>query len=289
MIFWKTLSQKINRTMAKINDNAEEKVEPICSFSKLKSKLSDMGIEVGEAVGYHPIEVADVDINDLKHNIEFKDDGIYLKDENGHANQRIFLYKRNYHLEVYGKPRFHIRKCSTIQSFIDSGSFKAEYRRANSESVPVRNIDDRYREMMIEDLPLCKNCLSMVGEAYKGMTTSDFVEILKQAEESSESNKDSTEVDIFGYVKGWEEISTAYRSLRNYTCERCGIQITNPFDYHYMHTHHRNGDKTDNKQSNLECLCIRCHSEVDENHREKLTRSANRVILEEFNEKYHKQ
>ena len=263
-----------------------DKEEPIYKFNGLKNLLKSMGYQIEKATGYRPVENKDVDLNELKHNMEFTDEGIFLLDPIDGSKQKIFLYKRNYHLRSYGKPRFHIRKCQTIQSFIDSGMFKIEYRRANTDEVMVCDMDDNNKDKKIKDLPLCKNCLRMATEGYDNMTTSDFVEILKEANEASENDVQDNEVDIFGYTKNWEQISKAYRETHNYTCERCGIHIDNPFEQHYIHVHHRNGNKVDNRTRNLECLCVRCHANVDTNHQMRLMTGANKIIYNKKKKKY---
>ena len=116
--------------------------------------------------------------------------------------------------------------------------------------------------------------------------SSDFVEILKECGDVEEPTK--VDLDIFGYVKDWEQISYNYRISHNFTCERCGVKVEDRFDHQYIQTHHRNGVKTDNREANLECLCIECHAIVDEAHRRNFSRGGNKVKLDEFIAKYRR-
>lgn len=261
----------------------EKEAEPIYRFDGLKKLLEDMGYQVGNAVGYRPVENKEVNLNDVRHNMKFANDGIFLFDEASGTPQQIFLYKRMYHLEEFGKPRFHIRKCQTIQSFINSGRFD-EYRRANTEEVLVDDMDDGYKVKKVRNLPLCKYCLGMIAGG-RSMNNSDFVRILKEAKDET-ANAETVEVDIFGYTKDWEKISKAYREQHDYTCERCGLHIENPFDQYFIHVHHKNGNKLDNRKRNLECLCMGCHTHVDAAHEKRLTTGANKVTYDEFCRKY---
>ena len=76
--------------------------------------------------------------------------------------------------------------------------------------------------------------------------------------------------------------------LKFYICEKCGIRITNPFDYYFMHVHHKNGKKADNRESNLQCLCISCHAKVDDMHKERWIKGSNKIIHDEFVKQYKK-
>lgn len=263
-----------------------EAYPPIHDFSGLKKLLKSRGYHIPEAVPYKPIDVADVTVGDIQSGtIEFTDDGIFLNTDN--VKRQIFLYKRDYHLELYGKPRFHIRNCSIIQLFMNTAGDVPQYRRANTDTVCVHDIDDGMKDKQVSSLPLCKYCMELVAaEAFPTMTTEDFAELLKNTEEAQP--EPNTEIDIFGYVKDWEVISRAYRTTHDYTCERCGLKIEDPFDQQYIHVHHKNGNKLDNRESNLECLCLRCHANVDEHHYNRLVTSsgANKITYNDFCKKY---
>lgn len=258
--------------------------EPIYNFTSLREYLVRLGYIVEQAQGYREIRPEEVTIDSINRgNLEVTEEGIYVIGP-GDLKQQVFLYKRDYHLERYGKPRFHICKCSTINEFINSGGFRDHYVRANTDPVPVKNMDCGYIEEEVDNLPICKYCVAQIRE-YGNMTSSDFVEILRQAR-SKDEQPEVQEVDIFGYTRDWDQISKTYREAHDYTCERCGLHIDDMFDRQYIHCHHKDENKLNNQASNLECLCIRCHSRVDELHLRNFSTGANALLLKYFNEKY---
>ncbi|EYA48171.1 hypothetical protein O1442_20345 [Bacteroides fragilis] len=259
--------------------------DPIYQFDHFKSLLSTMGIEVGEASAWSPVGTIEVLSENIGKKIKFESNGIFYIDDNGSEHQG-FMYKRDFYFHDYGErmPKFHIRYCHTLECF-----GKEAYRFANNEPIKVFARDKAIRhEVEVSGLHLCTYCSQILANELENEihNSTDFVEFLKQAEGIDPNDNRDTEIDIFGYTKNWEQISQAYRSIHQFTCERCGLQITEPFDQHFMHTHHKNGNKTDNREANLECLCVRCHSEVDDRHKKRLCTGANRIILEDFNEKY---
>jgi HNH endonuclease len=266
------------------SDNVCPSVAPIYSFGGLKSLLTSMGYRVEKAQGYKPIDVADVTLEEIRSGaIEFTPEGIFIT--SGGVRRQVFLYKRDYRLERYGKPRFHIRKCSTIQSFMNNAGNIPKYRRANTDKVWVHDMDDNMIDKEIDSLPLCRYCLSMVMNANPYMTTREFVELIKKAEDTQPEM--DIEVDLFGYTKDWEIISRGIREQREYTCECCGLKIEDPYDQYYIHVHHKNGRKIDNRESNLQCLCLRCHANVDQTHRDNLLGTkAKQMEFSYFESKY---
>lgn len=262
-----------------------DNIEPIYDFDALKQFLKRRGYKIGTRSAYEPFTPEDVEAVDVTNGkMSFEADGIFvLGDDN--VKRQVFLYKKDYHLDRYGKPRFHICKCNIIQEFINSGGFNAHYVRANSEPVPVKDLDNFYRIKQISELPLCNYCKRMYIGQYIS-DSSEFVELLKSANENQTEELQDVELDLFGYTRDWDEISKAYREEHQYTCEKCGLKIEDTYDRQYIHVHHIDKNKLNNRKDNLQCLCLRCHSQVDDVHRKNLTTGANRIIFEAFEETY---
>lgn len=264
--------------------------EPIFKFSGLKRCLTSMGYQLEEAKPWVPITGQDVGIEEFRSgNVTFNPSGgINLKVDG--VNHIGFLYKREYRLADHGKPRMHICRCKTIQDFIRRGAFEAEYRFAETDKVMVIDKNDELKDKEVSNLPLCMNCVNLLqSPQYKMVTGSrDFAQLVSRVNNANlaKQEQEDKEKDIFGYTKNWEKISREYREKKGYVCERCGVRITNPFEYHFMHVHHKNGKKADNKEANLQCLCIDCHSKVDDVHRERFSKGGNWALLKQFIEIY---
>lgn len=260
-----------------------EDEQPIFDFAPLKAFLEKRGYTVGNRTAYEPFTPEDVNAADITNGtMSFRSDGIFVIGSDGQERQ-VFLYKKDYHLERYGKPRFHICKCSVIDEFISIGRFKQHYVRANSEPVPVIDLDDGHKLKEINGLPLCGYCKKTLRQVNVANSTK-FVELLQSV--NNQVQQEDVEVDIFGYTRNWETISRAYREIHNYTCEQCGLQITDDYDRQYIHVHHIDGNKLNNNENNLQCLCLYCHTHVDDHHFQRLTTGANKYTYDDFIKKY---
>jgi len=215
--------------------------------------------------------------------MSFSSDGIFVKGDDG-VERQVFLYKKDYRLQQYGKPRFHICRCEVIEDFISSGRFKQHYVRANSEPVPVIDVDSGRRLVKIDSLPLCNYCRKILS-GYGGINSTQFVDLLKSANKQHEDIGE-VELDLFGYTRDWDDISRQYREKHDYTCESCGLRIEDVYDRQFMHVHHINGDKLNNKDNNLKCLCLYCHAHVDDHHYQRLTTGANKYAYYPFVDRY---
>jgi hypothetical protein len=192
-------------------------------------------------------------------NITFKEDGIYLM-ING-IEHKGYMYIKKPDIVQFGHPKFHITNCSVIQDQKNRGYFNGHYYWHNSNTVTVQ---DRNTNELFENikLKLCARCREKANiEEYRN--TQGFFDLLDIQIEQPEND---IEVDIFGYIKEWQQISKKFRIKNNFTCENCTIKIDNKFDQRFIQVHHRNGNKLNNVISNLQCLCTLCHANVDQRH-----------------------
>ncbi|MDR2886932.1 MAG: HNH endonuclease [Bacteroidales bacterium] len=243
-------------------------------------KLTEWGFPaISEKSGFQSIRV-DFNAREFQQavrdgKIRFSGDGIYLTHEG--REWKGYMYMPTYKVSRYNSmPRFHLTNCEKIQELF-SGGHGYYYKWSNNKLNDITDRDTReiYKNQRLQ---LCSHCRNAIA----GITdTEDFFKTL-----DTDSEIVTLEVDIFGYVKDWEKISRAYRKEKDYICESCGIKPIMEFDKRYWHTHHRNGDKTNNKSSNLECLCVLCHSYKDYTHEENFDKPRMKRELDSFVNQY---
>lgn len=244
-------------------------------FEKLNTKLDEWGFpSLKSGSGFQIIKGIDFEEAFKSGSITFEDDGIYLEYEG--KKYRGYMFIKEPYITRYGSyPKFHLTRCQTIRQFIEEGKFKIRYDWSNSN---VNDLIDKttrevYKDETLEYCGFCKQ------ELFDGIrTTEDFFESL----DKSEIEENNIEVDIFGYVRGKEKISKAYREKKNYTCESCKVAPKETIHRRYWHTHHKDGDKTHNKESNLQCLCILCHCYKDLRHEENFDKNRMKIELKTF-------
>ncbi|MDZ7694882.1 MAG: hypothetical protein U5K69_27815 [Balneolaceae bacterium] len=185
----------------------------------------------------------------------------------------MFAYKKRFATEHYDTlPRYHITDCETRETYTG-------FRFANRMPVNIYCTDQR-KDLGPKNLELCKNCHRQVNFYSYGDDQTDWFDvILKKGE-----NRDYTEDDLRfdGYTRDWRQVSKAYRYKRGFICETCGIDLSDRRMEWFCEVHHIDNDKTNNTLNNLKCLCVKCHSNVDDKHRSNYSEGKNKDKLKQF-------
>jgi hypothetical protein len=198
--------------------------------------------------------------------------------------------------------RFHIAECKTMADMREKGRFErfvATNRMDGKFLVDWFEKDTGDRGETEAALKVCKYCLIEVN--WRGY---DRPRDRLQLENGQRQDKDAiwkdfrdqrfssgildllstslpTRRDITAgqnvYVANWASISERMRRAKNWTCEACGVNLrTAP---HLLHTHHKSGVVTDNRDANLEVLCALCHADQPNHEHLRIPpRDRNRII-----------
>lgn len=249
------------------------------SFSNLAQRLTELGYPEPKESGFSVIK-RDLTQEEQAGNVEFREDSIYLNIDG--QEYKGYMYLKYPDVVRFGFPKFHITNCQTVLGQRARGQFDGRYFWHNSNKV---TIEDRANGNIYEDinLSLCGYCRNQ-SSITEYSDTQGFFSVLDQQEQEYINEK--IEVDIFGYTLDWQQISREFRKEKDYTCESCGIQIDEPSDRRFIHVHHRNGNKLNNRRNNLECLCVLCHANKDATHEHNFERRKMQTDIRAFVDKY---
>lgn len=227
--------------------------------------------------------------------VNFDEDGIFLEVKGVRYYGFLVLetnYRRAYPDRVLGRPsylpKFHTTLCEKLEDMKSRGRFDGVYIFSEKEIQRADSEDGRTGEL--SDLRICGFCKNADERIDDYIFTKDFVENhLIQVEEkhgfSTYQLPKQYERDEWGYVNGWDAMSLAYRAKKQFICEKCGLDLSR--NKYFLEVHHINANKADNREANLQCLCIGCHANVDRYHRDNYYNSPNnREKLKAFRQLY---
>lgn len=160
-------------------------------------------------------------------------------------------------------PKFHIYFCKTIRHMRKYGRGR-RYRASLRNDGTFYIIKDSHSDY--KKLEICANCLEIYNENY------DQHDLKSNFNIKNYLNKDIVHTDFIDvdldicsipkiYSKNWSKISHHIKTMNHYVCSNCKYDCSQDRLKKFLHTHHKNADKSDNRKSNLQALCIECHAD----------------------------
>ena len=231
-------------------------------FSKLFEPLiNDMGasedqIDFQLSVGLE-ISISSPDLNRTE-------DGFFYK------GRRVLVYIRDQYPKHADKGyKFHICVCTAIRRMDKAGRISRYVVTTNTSGTFRVNLIESYRHTEKEiDMKVCKYCLSQLSykrysynkvQVYENFSIEDFFQSYGSFIGTPPSQNEF-EPDVNVYPPDWRKLSRRYRDLVDWTCEECTINLEES-GRKFLDVHHIDSNKANNSESNLEALCIKCHSE----------------------------
>jgi hypothetical protein len=197
-----------------------------------------------------------------------------------YKDRRVILYirdKRAFHGHDGRQilPKFHIANCSTLAKMRQHGRFDRYVISTRVDGKFKMNFVDRLEiRSSICELKVCKVCLENLyykgyrkgtrrrdKEIYNTFALQEYFAAYPKSQITSLPLHTDHTAPLNEYGNGFHEASQLYRADNGWRCENCRIDLSLPSHHKYLHTHHLNAQKHDDRRENHKALCIRCHAE----------------------------
>ena len=247
------------------------------------SEISKRLQSIREAVGAQKAEfrpnrfqIVDVVINADEVKELFSPSGLLIRE-----GRPVFAYIRDHTERTLSewnelggpekKRKLHFAVCKTLVEMKETGHFE-RYRVTNVTSNRYE-LDTREGKHKVPLYP-CQNCLNEVGYhsfSYKHTTREKRREIVREFNSQEAMDLLWQRFELFekevqdlqsahvstGYPRNWCSVARAVKQQAGWKCVSCGVLLEGT--RHLLDVHHVNGDKRDNRDDNLRCLCKECH------------------------------
>ena len=249
-------------------------------YKRLRVDMRARQSEWKPEVNWEPIYIDErlratgIDIFSLKE-IEFANDGTFE-----FAGRKVIVYIRDQNVTYRDGYRFHIADCEKIQEMRMKDRFQRKYVVATrldgkfvvnllSEGKLIKKDDER-------NLSVCKYCLSRLNYSdyekvpfasrdriWKNFDLGAFFERYRSHIMRNPTHTDRS-APLNNYTQNWDRVSQRCREQAGWKCSKCREYLGEDSKKRFLHVHHIDGLKYNNREQNLKVLCIVCHAEIDD-------------------------
>ncbi|MCY4514388.1 MAG: hypothetical protein OXC69_04535 [Candidatus Tectomicrobia bacterium] len=196
-----------------------------------------------------------------------------------HRGEQVVLYikdtRQDRHTllhDIRNSRRFHVFECRTLDGMRKAGRFEryvVTTRKDGRFLVEATDPMDGSVEEIEAPLAVCMNCLTKLEwkgwinlektrDVWENFSLQDFFAEFATFFASKPQHSDKT-APRGGYAQDWHHQAAKIKQQRNWRCDKCGVNLSD--DRSLLHGHHKNGVVSDNRPSNIDALCLLCHSE----------------------------
>lgn len=256
-------------------------------YTRLNSLLKEMGAELQHISNLNKWEgFDDAKLQELIETGEVEidlDELEFVGETFEYKGKKVIVYIRDQYEKFYDKGyKFHVSPlCRTIQNSFErkrNSRFVVSTRTDGRFKINLMNDDIVVKKDLIEELNVCKNCLTAINyksytfnkvEVYKSFKLQEYFDLVRPNTIDATRFKDEKNSPLNVYNSNFKRISKELREAKGYICNKCNVNLSNEKHKHFAHVHHINGSKSDDSPSNLEVLCIECHSNKPNHERMK--------------------
>jgi hypothetical protein len=192
---------------------------------------------------------------------------------------RVLLYKRDQKpdQEIETSLQYHISRCRTLVEMEKLGRSSKYIISTRTDGIFNYNLFDRFGEKINKTgkLDVCKNCLSQFNyndygyhsssrkrrrSAFDNFSLSEFFARFSCSPVGHTPLQNYAENSPIIFSSKWNNKNLEYKERSKWKCQSCGKIFKEEIHQKYLHTHHKDGSLLNNRASNIEVLCIMCHS-----------------------------
>ena len=214
--------------------------------------------------------------------IKSLDEVIVLPDGTlGYKDRRVLLYIRDVPLyrnngsDIDSLPKFHVANCKKLRDMRAQNRYSRYVVAVRDDgSFRLNLIGKGLTRTVDQRLKVCQFCLSQLpyrnfshdmprserAVVVDQFTVQRFFQMWPRDFLSGEGLDSEATAPLNDYTGDFGEHADAAKETASWKCQECGKDLRAHRLRRYLHAHHLNGVKFDNRPQNLLVLCISCHA-----------------------------